>query len=452
MSGHYDESTLHEYLDDPGAHPDRATIEAHLASCARCRALLDELRDFEQALASNAMWELADATRWMYEAPEAVRSAAEILDQEDAAAAEELQAVLASPAAFRRGNVASQPLFRTAGVVRALCQSARDLRERQPMFALAVADAAAAITEQLSPAKYPAVLIDDLRGSAWLERANVLRYLGRYPEALDALDLAEQSFGRTPVAPFSIALVQYLRAIVFIETERLPEALVLARQSARIFRQFGEDDRYVNAKIVEASVLYHQNRYREARDLFLVLVRVAKNLGEVPTLASLYQNIANCALRLDDLDSAADYFSRALSLYEALGLETEKIRTRWNIGRLQIASGDVDAGMNRLREARRELEDIGARTDAALAALDLVEALLGAGGTRNAREAMQLCAGLVESFTSVGMTGNALTALAYLKEVVASGQATPSLVREVRTYLQDHAAGGPPFLPSSSPN
>jgi tetratricopeptide (TPR) repeat protein len=448
VSGHYDESTLHEYLEAPDAHPDRAVIEAHLERCARCRALLDELREFEQALASNALWELADSTRWMYEAPEEVRSAAELLESEDAAAAQELSAILASPAAFRRANPAAQPLFRTAGVVRVLCNAARELRERQPMFALSVADAAANITEQLSSARYPAVLLDDLRGSAWLERANILRYLGRYPEALDALDLAEQSFGQTPVAPFSIALVQYLRAIVFIETERLTEALVLARQSARVFRQFGEEERYVHAKIVEASVLYHQNRYREARDLFLTLVRVAKNLGEAATLASLYQNIANCALRLDDLDAAADHFLRALSLYEALGLETEKIRTRWNIGRLQIASGDVEAGMARLRDARRELEQIGARTDAALAALDLVEALLGAGGSRNAAEAVQLCSGLVESFTSVGMTGNALTALAYLREAVASGQATPKLVREVRTYLQDHAASGPPFLPN----
>ncbi|HEX6160869.1 MAG TPA: tetratricopeptide repeat protein [Thermoanaerobaculia bacterium] len=449
MSGHYDESTLHEYLDNPHGHRDRVAIEAHLASCAPCRSILDELRDFEQALASNSMWELADSNRWMYEAPEEVRSAAEMLESEDAEATEELRAILSSPASFRKANVPAQPLFRTAGVVRALCTAARELRERQPMFALSVADAAANITEQLPVTRYPAVLIDDLRGMAWLERANVLRYLGRYPEALDALDLAEQSFRQTPVAPFSIALVQYLRAIIFIETERLGEALALARQSARVFRQFGEEERYVHARIVEASVLYHQNRYRDARDLYLTLVRVAKNTGEAATLASLYQNIANCALRLSDLDEAADYFSRALSLYEALGLETEKIRTRWNIGRLQIASGDVEAGMARLRDARRELEQIGARTDSALAALDLVEALLGAGGAQNAREAAHLCSGLVESFTAVGMTGNALTVLAYLREAVSTGTATPKLVREVRTYLQDHPTNGPPFFPSS---
>jgi tetratricopeptide (TPR) repeat protein len=449
VSQHYDESALHEYLDDPNARPDRHAMEIHLAACLRCRAALDELRDFEQALTSTTMWELADATRWMYDAPDELRSTAEMLLSEDTSAETDLESFLASPAAFRRANIATLPLFHTAGAVRFLCKTARELRERQPMFAMNVADAASAITEQLSPARYPSVLLEDLRGTAWLERANVLRYLGRFPEALDALDLAERAFAQTPVAPFSIALVRYLRSIVYSETDRLEEALVLSRQAARVFRQFGEDDRYVHAKIVEASILYFQNQYRQARELFLSLVRVAKNLGEAATLASLYQNLANCALQLDDLDEAADYFSRALSLYEALGLETERIRTRWNIGRLQIASGDVDAGMARLRDARRELEQIGARSDAALAALDLVEALLASGGEHRTREAIELCTGLVESFTEVGMTGSAMTALAYLREAVATGRATPKLVREVRVYLQDREADGrAPFVPT----
>jgi tetratricopeptide (TPR) repeat protein len=449
VTQHYDESTLHQYLEDPAAHADRAAIESHLAACTRCRATLGELRDFEQALASTAMWELADSTRWMHDAQDDFRSTAELLLSEDTAAASELETFLTSPAAFRRANLPTMPLFHTAGTVRALCSKARELRERQPMFALNVADAAAAITEQLSPARYPVLLIEDLRGMSWLERANVLRYLGRFPEALDALDLSERAFGQTPVAAYSIALVQYLRSIVYSEMDRFDEALVLARQAARVFRQFGEDARYLHARIVEASILYFQNQYREARELFLSMVRAAKNAGEAVTLASLYHNVANCALRLDDLDEAADYFSRALSLYEALGLETERVRTRWNIGRLQIASGDIDAGMNRLREARRELEQLGARSDAALAALDLVEALLAAGGERNAREAVELCTGLVESFTEAGMTGSAMTALAYLREAITTGSATPKHVREVRVCLQDRdPAGSAPFLPA----
>jgi hypothetical protein len=46
------------------------------------------------------------------------------------------------------------------------------------------------------------------------------------------------------------------------------------------------------------------------------------------------------------------------------------------------------------------------------------------------------------------MTGNALTALAFLQESFATGAATPQLVRHVRQYLETHRDhDGVPFLP-----
>jgi tetratricopeptide (TPR) repeat protein len=443
VSGHYDETALQDYLDDPEVYPARDVLEVHVAGCSSCRALLNELRAFDAALSSDALWELSAAD----EPPETIRALADLLATEDAEAAELLAPLVASPVSFRRANVAAIPAMRTAGVVRRLCAESRALRERQPMHALVVADAAIAISDQLSAGRYPQALIDELRGDAWHERANVLRYLGRHGEALDALDIAERAYSASPVAVYWTAVVEYSRAVVLVETEKLDDALRLARKSARIFRQFGEDERFVHAKILEGAVLFDRSRYREARDLFLAQLQTAKSVGDATTLARLYLNIANCQLRLNELHSAGIYFARALSLYEALGLETERIRTRWNIGCLRIAAGDVADGLARLREARREFEEIGARTDAALVTLDIAEALL-AGGTRGgAREAAELCAGLVQSFAAVGMTGNALTALAFLQESFATGAITPQLVRHVREYLELHPEHEAPFVP-----
>jgi len=446
VSGHYDELALQEYLDDPEAFEGRSDLEMHLAFCRTCNVRLEELRAFEATLSSNELWSVAEAGG--EESPPELRVLAELLEQEEAAAEQLLAPLLSSPASFRRANVTARPEMRTAGVVRRLRAESRALRERQPMHALVLADAAIAISDLLPPRRYPDSLLYDLRGGSWLERANVLRYLGRYPEALDATDIAARAFAQSTVAVFSLALVDYLRAVIFVETERRDEALLLVRKCARVFRQFGEDDRYVHAKIVEASVLFDQNQYRDARDLFVSLVRVAKGLGDAGTLARLYANVANCQLRLHELESADVYFARALSLYEALGLETERIRTRWSIGSLRIANGDIPDGLGRLREARREFEQLGLRSDAALVTLDIAEALLASGTSAGAREAAELCASIVESFTSVGMTGHALTALAFLNEAFEAGRATPALVRHVRHYLEtrpDH--GGHAFVP-----
>jgi tetratricopeptide (TPR) repeat protein len=230
-----------------------------------------------------------------------------------------------------------------------------------------------------------------------------------------------------------------------VELDRYDDARRLARKSARVFRQFGESERFLHAKIVEACVLFHEERIAQSRELFLSLIPGAKELGQAETLARLFANIANCDVRLGDFDSAEGYFARALSLYEAVGLETGKIRTRWNIGSLRIAAGDVEEGLLRLREARREFDRIGAHTDAALVTLEIVEALLSTGDTR---EAADLCSGLAESFAAVGMTGNALTALAFLRQTFETGQATPDLVRHIRAYIGTRPdQEGQPFVP-----
>jgi tetratricopeptide (TPR) repeat protein len=446
LSRHYDELALQEYLEDPESFEQRADLEMHLAFCHACTSLLEELRTFEATLATDDIWGVPEGGG--EEPPGELRAVAQLLEQENAAAEQLLAPLTASPASFRRANVTSIPEMRTAGVVRRLCAESRALRERQPMHALVLADAAIAISDLLPPRRYPAAIVDELRGSGWLERANVLRYLGRYAEALDATGIATRAFSQLPMPVYSMALADYLRAVIYVETERPGDALRLVRKCARVFRQFGEEERFVHARMVEASVLFDQNRYRDARDLFVSLVRVAKNLGDAATLARLYGNVANCQLRLHELESADVYFARALSLYEALGLETERIRTRWSIGSLRIARGDIPDGLARLREARREFDQLGLRSDAALVTLDIAEALLASGSASAAREAADLCTSIVESFTSVGMTGHAMTALAFLHEAFETGNATPTLVRHVRHYLEgrpDHS--GHAFVP-----
>jgi len=451
LTGHYDEKRLQDYLDDPDAVPDRAALERHLDICGPCRSLLDDLRAFEITLTSGAIWEMAGETlpeQPGNDAPEDLRRLAELLDGEDKEAERALEPLLGSPVAFRRANVTANAALQTAGVVRRLCIESRQLRERQPMHALVAADAAIAIADQLSADRYPAALLSELRGDAWYQRANVLRYLGRYPEALDALDVSARAFAHAPAAAFSGGIVDYLRAVIFVELDRFEEGRRLARKSARVFRQFGESERFLHARIVEASILFHEQRFRDSRELFVSLLAAAKELGKPETMARLFANIANCEVRLSEFDSAESYFARALSLYEAVGLETGKIRTRWNIGSLRIAAGDIEEGLLRLREARREFEQIGAHTDAALVTLEIVEALLSTGERRDAMDAAELCAGLADSFAAVGMTGNALTAVGFLRQAFESGQATPDLVRHIRQYIETRPdQEGHPFVP-----
>src|SRR5206468_12380199 len=119
-------------------------------------------------------------------------------------------------------------ILHTAGVVRVLCSSARGLREKNPEHALRVADEAASIAEMLPPQRYDAVTANELRASAHLERGNALRYLTRYGEALDALDAAQAAYEAGPLAERALAMVDYVRSIVYMESERIDDAAQLA--------------------------------------------------------------------------------------------------------------------------------------------------------------------------------------------------------------------------------
>ena len=72
--------------------------------------------------------------------------------------------------------------------------------------------------------------------------------------------------------------------------------------------------------------------------------------------------------------------------------------------------------------------------DAALVALELAETLL---ITRHVDEVPLICRALLERFTRAGMSERALTALAFLRETIASGHATPLHVRHVHDFLRD---------------
>ena len=72
--------------------------------------------------------------------------------------------------------------------------------------------------------------------------------------------------------------------------------------------------------------------------------------------------------------------------------------------------------------------------DAGLSALDLAETLLITGRTE---EVPAICRTLIDRFTRAGMGGSAMTALAFLRETVATGHVTPALVRHVHEFLRD---------------
>jgi tetratricopeptide (TPR) repeat protein len=264
------------------------------------------------------------------------------------------------------------------------------------------------------------------------ERANALRYLGSFGEALRTLDEAEQ-FLDSPVDAHDRAVAWFIRATVLMEMGGLEEAGRLAPEAARVFRDHGDTSRELGVLLVAASCLHFAGRNAEAAPAYEAIADQARALGDRMILARAASAAANAYLDLNDYERAERYFVEALVLFDELALITEKARVEWALALMMVRQGDLDTGATRLDAVRAELLRLGLVNDHALATLEWAAARLAGGRSEGVAAA---CKQIVVRFESEGMMKSARLALAYVHEALARGTATPELIRHVRTYLE----------------
>lgn len=391
---------------------------------------LDEIID---ALRDPLVWQ----TQRTGSAPKPERIAAlatfrQRLEVEDAAAAELLDEVLKGPSAWW-GNSLRKSGVRTAGVVRQLLVRIRAIDERSPADSLVVVTLALEIADSLAVTDYPSDFVITLRAQALREQAWSFSVMGRFREATAAADRAERLLLQTPIPDYELARLNLVRAYFYRWTDRIDEAIALSRKSAEMFARFGDRRMLVTARTHEASLLFGRNEYAQA----LAAYRSVENdpaITDDATRVLIGFNIGLCHRELGHIDQAVEALTAATAEYEMLGMDVNLARCRWTLATTINAAGRYSEAIPIFRAAWNKLESLEMESEAALAALELAETLLVVGRTD---EVPAICRTLIDRFTRAGMGGSAMTALAFLRETVATGHATPNLVRHVYEFLRD---------------
>jgi hypothetical protein len=157
----------------------------------------------------------------------------------------------------------------------------------------------------------------------------------------------------------------------------------------------------------------------------------------------LMSNLGVAYRELGDPTKAIEHLTVAIAEYELLGMDDSATRSRWALATTLVSAGKFKAAVPLLDKVWKEFETLESEADAALVALELVETLLVIG---EPDRVPQICRMLLDRFTRVGMTSRAITALSYLREVIAIGKAQPPVVRQVREFLRDLPSPGRPTL------
>jgi tetratricopeptide (TPR) repeat protein len=428
---HLDDDTLCRFGVDPALVGDPDAVAAHLHDCDFCHARMAVLAEVDEAMRNAGTWAQVESLAAPSARLDEALALKAGLDEEDRAAARLLAPLLASPIRFRDANVAENPKARNAGVVRHLCAAAHRMHEERPQFSLLLARTAYAIAFKLEDSPHMSRRL--CMAVSLREGANAFRYLGRFGEALKALEDAERLFDESPGADeHDVAIVWFIRATVLLELGRMEDAASLSWQAAQVFSDYSDSDRELGALLVYACCLYASNKV-EAATAFEAVATRARSADRRDILARAMHNAANVYLNLERFDDAEQSYIEALVLFDELGFATERARVGWSLALLLVRRGQLAQGAERLETARAELQRLGLINDHALATLDWAAARLALGETAGVAEA---CKGILVRFESEGLMKNARLALAYVHEALARRTATPDLLRQVRAYLE----------------
>lgn len=396
--------------------------------------------------------ELAELLRqpgvWLDETPSRppqrmleLASLAERLAAEDREAAALLDSLANKPSAWWRTGVMKSPVGRTAGIVRQLLERMRGEIRKSPARALEITSLAVEIANEILLIDYPSDFVISLRADAWRDQAFVLQFLGRFRDAVAALEEAERLQRETAIPEYGLARILLVRANILTCTDKQQEAIDCAGAAAKIFLDFGDRAKYAAARITQAGMLHEYGATREALDIW-ESIKNEEALDELNRILVIY-NLGLGYGEVGNTAKAVEYITVSIAEYDLLGMGTEAARARWALAKTLVSAGKFNSAVGLFDRAWKDFEALEMEGDAALVALELAETLLVIG---DAERVPQICRTLLDRFTRAGMTSRAITALAYLREVVALGKVQPPVIRQVREFLRDLPSQGRPTL------
>ena len=424
---HYDDEALFQYVE--GTSPISSEIESHVSSCEPCSTEIGEQREMISTLASGDVWERTAPPPRQFVVN--VTAFAERARTEEHLAATLCDDILTGPAAWWPQRLRKADGAYTAGMVKELLTRYPTILGSSPTNALQVTALAIEVANALDVVAYPCDYVVKLRAQAYRDHAYALSFLGRHPEALEFAEHSARLFDQVPLPEFDLARLALVKGNILRAIDRVPEAIQLAHQAAETFRRFGDRTRYINARVTQAVMIFQRGPISDA----LALFRELENDPDVEsvTRVRILHNIGTCHVELNEADQAIGYLQRAVMEFEILEMETERTRSRWVLAQALVSAGRAQEAVPILRQTWREFESFEMTADAALVALNLSEALLIIG---ESAEVPGICREIVARFNRAGMTSRAMTALSFLREAIALGEATPSLIRHVYAYLR----------------
>jgi tetratricopeptide (TPR) repeat protein len=359
------------------------------------------------------------------------------------AAAEEVNAAIAGAPPYRIAStiVEERGLHRSI-VVRDLLARADALYGSDPGRAIVFTRAAVGVCDVMrsAGAAVAALYVDALK-----DHAALLRRLGRYDEALEALARAWSMANETPEREHCRAVVTLSTALVYAEPDvaRFDEALTLAETAAAILEVCGDVRRAMLARHARAHVLAVMEKHDAAAEIMTEVIGASRVLS-AHDLAIAHDLMAYCLLNLGRFDEARHHVAEGLARY----VETADV-----IGHASLAhtGARAVAALGNFEDALPVFEHSAEVIFTArlfdwwtIMRLDFVAAALDADPSAEVRHTLESVARVCySSQASPERSRHAAEALDYLRRLAVRDALTTECVRHVRRFVARNSAQPP---------
>ncbi|HEX7253626.1 MAG TPA: hypothetical protein VF376_12145 [Thermoanaerobaculia bacterium] len=354
--------------------------------------------------------------------------------------------VLRGPSRWWRNALFQEEGFRTAGMVAILFQRMDEPLQKSLPDALVLSELAIEVANAIETDEYPYDHVQKIRGQALREHAYVLTCIGRHREAGRIADLAGVFLKQIPIPDPELARLDLVRSNIARVGEDYDAAIAFARRAGETFLRFGSRSSWLKALDYEGAAYFMAGNPGRGLEVWGSM-KAYERLLTREHRAAWFHNMGLCAGATGKFDEAARCYARAAAEFDRLGLTVNRVKSDYAIGLAMIASARHEDAAAVLEKTAGQFSALGLESDAALAALARAEALLAIG---RAGEVPAISRDLIERFTRAGIKGAAMTALAYLRESLAIGHATPESVRHIHDFLRDTNMGSTrAFVPHS---
>jgi tetratricopeptide (TPR) repeat protein len=346
-----------------------------------------------------------------------------------------LDRLLAGPITpeWSEGVVESGVASETA--VRHLLRAAGERIDRDPAATAAIYYAAARMGGAL-PVTAPE-LAASLQAHALKGRANALRLLGQFEDALTSLGVAAKLFASARYCADEAGQVEYTRAAVLFKMELWDDALAATRAARKRFVQSGDARRKAHAELLEANILFEQGDWDAARATWLRLRKPLAALRDTDALARVWLNLGVCEIRRGQEPEARRWLNRASAAFRAQENDAELARTRWNMATYLATFKSATRALRAFRHAQRAFLGLGMWVDAGCVGLDMTEVMIklrlpDAVLSEQGRD-------VASTFVRAGLGVSAAHALDQLRQIAKAADRR-RVVRTVRNALRDAEA------------